>query len=148
MLNKWFVVLLSLTYTAGERIRPQIDVSYEYVEEGDALDLRCNVRAHPPSYTIKWTWDKSNLDARVETLDIGSSHILRIHIHDNKYYDLEGHYYCRAENAVGETEAVLTIEEPVNGKLKIYENVNAAGQNTFNMFMFMFILVSSFMNII
>ena len=30
--------------TLGERIRPQIDVSYEYVEEGDALDLRCNVR--------------------------------------------------------------------------------------------------------
>ena len=36
--------LYFILFTLGERIRPQIDVSYEYVEEGDALDLRCNVR--------------------------------------------------------------------------------------------------------
>ena len=44
----WFSCINGILYciwcTLGERIRPQIDVSYEYVEEGDALDLRCNVR--------------------------------------------------------------------------------------------------------
>ncbi len=44
----WFNCINCILYciwcTLGERIRPQIDVSYEYVEEGDALDLRCNVR--------------------------------------------------------------------------------------------------------
>ena len=46
-------ILYCIWCSLGERIRPQIDVSYEYVEEGDALDLRCNVRV---SFQI-WSQD-------------------------------------------------------------------------------------------
>ncbi|XP_023328981.1 limbic system-associated membrane protein [Eurytemora carolleeae] len=120
----FLLVLVSPRYITGERIPPQVDVYYEYIREGEILDLVCRVRAHPPSFTTKWMWDKDDLDARVEIKDYGNSHILRIHIHNQDHYDLEGYYTCITENAFGESQATLRIDEPGTGELVITEVLN------------------------